>query len=453
MSPIDFQIDQAAFSDALDTVRRAISGKSTLPILETIRIEASGGEVTLAATDLRVYIAARVAAAVAVEGAIAVPARALVDWVRALPTGTVRLVLAAKAARVKTSSGRATAALVCLAADEFPSPPALGGAAEVALDARWLRRALGRVLPAVRAGDDDPALGSVCLTPGADGLRLAAADGSRLAQAVVAGAVSAPADPVLVPRRAAEDFSRALAVGDVARLQIGEARNAARLAVGRYEVFARLVEGRFPAVAEIIPKSAATRVAVETQGLRRALKLASFFGASGQETVLLDAAPGRLRLRAPDAGVGEGETELEAAFEGRPGRVAVDVPLLAELLREADAPVVTLAWEDAARPVVIREIADGGGHPDNLWLVMPLRHAAIAEEETAKLKWAGEESGAWVRSGRSHLDIRRRRAGRPRASRRSRPTPVPAHAGEGRVERRAARHGRGGPPARVRCPR
>lgn len=388
MTSIDFQIDQAAFSDALDTVRRAASGKSSLPILETIRIEAIGGEVILGATDLQVYIAARVAATVAVEGALAIPARALVDWVRALPTGTVRLALTTKATRVRASSGRSTAALVYFDVDDFPSPPTAAVAVELAVDARRLRRALGRVLPAVRADDGHPALGSVCLTPGADGLRLAAADGSRLAQTVVPEAVSASTDPVLLPRRAAEEFARILGAGDVARLLIGEGRNAARLAVGRYEVFARLVEGGFPEVAQIIPQRAVTRVAVEVQGLRRALKLASFFGTGGQHPVVFDAAPGRLRLHAPDAGVGESETELEAAFEGRPGRIVVDVPLLAELLREADAPVVTLAWENTTRPVVIHEVADGGVRADDLWLVMPMRHAAVADvaptaEETA----------------------------------------------------------------------
>ena len=393
MASIDFQIDQAAFSDALDTVRRAVSGKSSLPILETIRIEAIGGEVILGATDLQVYISARVAAAVAVEGALAIPARALVDWVRALPTGTVRLALTTKATRVRASSGRATAALVFLDVDDFPSPPTTAAAVELAVDARRLRRALGRVLPAVRADDGHPALGSVCLTPGADGLRLAAADGSRLAQTVVPEAVSAPAGRVLLPRRAAEEFARILGAGDVARLLIGEGRNAARLAVGRYEVCARLVEGGFPEVAQIIPQSAVTRVAVAVQGLRRALKLASFFGTGGQHPVVLDAASGRLRLHAPDAGVGESETELEAAFEGRPGRIVVDVPLLAELLREADAPVVTLAWENTIRPVVIREVADGGVRADDLWIVMPMRHAAVADvapatEETALLQAA-----------------------------------------------------------------
>ncbi len=62
------------------------------------------------------------------------------------------------------------------------------------------------------------------------------------------------------------------------------------------------------------------------------------------------------------------------------------MPLLAELLREADAPVVTLSWEDTIRPVVVREIADGGVRAGDLWIVMPLRHAAVAEDAPATVE-------------------------------------------------------------------
>lgn len=385
MPSIDFRIDQAAFSDALEAVRRAVPGKASLPILETVRIAASGGAIALSGTDLQVHIAARVAADVAVPGEIAVPARALADWARALPPGTVRLALTAGAARARATSGRSAASLVFQDAEDFPALPDSGDAAELTLDARRLRRALGRVLPAVRGDDSNRALSCVCLDLGADGLRLAAADGFRLAQAVLTETASAPVGRVLIPRRAAEEFARALGAGDVARLRVARNGNVAVLAVGRYEIAARLVEDGFPDVARLIPRGAATRIAVEVQGLRRALKLASFFGTGGRAPVVLDAAPGRLRLHAPDAGTGDCETELEAAFEGRPGRIALDVPLLAELLREATAPVVTLAWEDTARPLVVREIADGGTQPDDLWIVMPLNHAAVAQEAETPL--------------------------------------------------------------------
>lgn len=111
MASIDFPIDQAAFSDALDTVRRAVSGKSSLPILETIRIEAIGSEVVLGATDLQVYISARVAAAHGGRGRARYPGAARSSTgSRALPPGTVRLALTTKATRVRASSGRSTAA-------------------------------------------------------------------------------------------------------------------------------------------------------------------------------------------------------------------------------------------------------------------------------------------------------------------------------------------------------
>jgi DNA polymerase-3 subunit beta len=253
MPSIDFRIDQAALSDALETVRRAVPGKASLPILETVRIAASGGAVALSATDLQIQITARVAADVAVPGEIAVPARALADWVKALSPGTVRLALATGATRVKASSGRATASLVSQATDDFPTPPTTGDAAELTLDARRLRRALGRVLPAVRGDDSHRALACVCLDPRADGLHLAAADGFRLAQAVLPEAASAPADRMLLPRRAAEEFARALGAGDVARLRVARGGNVAVLSVGRCEIAARLVEDSFPDVARLVP--------------------------------------------------------------------------------------------------------------------------------------------------------------------------------------------------------
>lgn len=382
MIAIDVQIDRAAFNDALDTVHRAVADKSRLPLLETIKLAATGGEVVLSATDLHLYSTMRVAASVAATGAIAVPARALVDWVGALPHGTVRLSLAAGATRVKASCGRANAAFVCLDAADFPSPPPISGTG-LTLDAGQLRRALARVLPAIGTDDGQPALRCVALTPGMDGLHLATTDGSRLARMVVPGAVSAPFGQVLLPGRAAREFAHLLGAGGVAELRVGARRCHPHLTVGHRAICARLVEGDFPDPAQLIPGGVATRVAVETQGLRRALKLATFFGTGGRQPVICDAAPGRLRLYVPDADTGACETELAAAFEGRPDRVAVNVPLLAELLREADTPFVTLAREDATRPIVIREIDDEGVRTADLWLVMPLRHAEIGQVTTA----------------------------------------------------------------------
>ena len=364
-------------------MRRAVGGTSRLPLLETIKLAATGGEVVLSATNRHLYSTIRVAASVATTGAIAVPARALVDWVGALPKGSGRLSLAAGATRVKASCGRANAAFVCLDATDFPSPPPIDGAG-LTRDAGHLRRALARVLPASGTDDGQLALRCVALTPGTDGLHLAATDGSRLARMVVPVASSAPLAQVLLPGRAAGEFAHLLGAGGVAQLRVGAGGNVAHLTVGHRAICARLVEGGFPDLAQLIPQRVATQVAVETQGLRRALKLAAFFfGGDGRQPVICDAAPGRLRLSVPDADTGAYETELAAAFEGRPDRVAVNVPLLAELLREADTPFLTLAWEDATRPIVIRELDDAGVRTADLWLVMPLRHAEVGHVTTA----------------------------------------------------------------------
>ena len=127
--------------------------------------------------------------------------------------------------------------------------------------------------------------------------------------------------------------------------------------------------------------------------MTRALKLAGLFGAGGTKYAILDAAPGRLKVSAPDAGAGEGESEIEAAFEGEPCVIGTNAPFLLELLATASAPVVTLAWQGATGGIVLREAHDAAAHEGDIWLVMPVHLAAMPVTPAAGAR-DGAASGA-----------------------------------------------------------
>ena len=379
---IDFQVDQAAFAAALGAVGRAVATKTTHPILQTIKVEAlsdeGGQRVVLSATNLEIGARTTINAAVAVPGAVAIPERILADWVAALPVGTVRLASQPQGSRLGAICGRSKASFALHDAADFPTFAPPDETTAISLDARRFRRALQRVLPAVMQDGGHEALTCVCVAPGADGLRVAALDGHRLAQSALPETAGGDATPLLVPYPAAREFVRLLGEGTVAKLVLSPSGKAATLSVGGSSVTARLVEGAFPQVGQLIPQGHATRVAVEVAELTRALKLASFFGTDGHRYAILDAAPGRLKISSPDAGAGEGESEVEAAFEGQPCIVGANAPFLLELLATASAPVITLAWQSATTAIVMREVTDAGTHQGDLWLVMPVHLASIA---------------------------------------------------------------------------
>ena len=373
---MDLTIDQPSLARALRLAARVAPMKSPLPILQHALLVAEPGRLTVTACDHDLAALTTLAAAVAAAGRAALDARLLAGYVAGLPPGAVRLTLDGARGRARATCERSSAQFAIWAAEDFPVLP---GAADsgLDLDASALGRALARVMPAVaREHAANPALTAVQFVLDADGLTLAACDGSRLARARVSDCpvADAPAE-LLVPWRGAAEFARLLdgaqEGASLARLIRTADDRGLWLAHGDTALHARLAEGAYPAVAALVPQRWATRVTVGADALRGALRLGALFGDRDQRPVLLDAAGGRLRLLAAEGEGGHAETILpDAAIEGADAAIMLDAPLVAALLDAVPkASRLVLAWEGPGAALTIREQWRDAA---DLWLAMPL---------------------------------------------------------------------------------
>ena len=117
---MDFSADTKSLGDALEQIQGAVDKRSTIPILSHALVEASATGLHLAATDLELGIRMFCPAPVRVPGNGAIPARRLLDIVRSLPDGEVR-VRALENHWVEIGSGRSTFKLAAMAKDNFPA--------------------------------------------------------------------------------------------------------------------------------------------------------------------------------------------------------------------------------------------------------------------------------------------------------------------------------------------
>src|SRR2546430_17711142 len=72
-----FKCDRDVFSEALQTVQRAVSSRPGIPALTGVLMNASGKELVLATTDLEVSARLRLEVQVQEEGVALIPARLL----------------------------------------------------------------------------------------------------------------------------------------------------------------------------------------------------------------------------------------------------------------------------------------------------------------------------------------------------------------------------------------
>ena len=99
---------QENLSRGLSTVSRAVSSRSTLPVLANILIATDEGRLRLSATNLELGITCWIGAKIEEEGSTTVPARTLSDLVSTMPDPQVLLTLDSRTQTLNLCSGAST---------------------------------------------------------------------------------------------------------------------------------------------------------------------------------------------------------------------------------------------------------------------------------------------------------------------------------------------------------
>ena len=373
---MELTIDQATLSRALRLVARVVPTRPALPILQMVLLEAEAGRLHLSASDAELAMTTTVAAEVGKSGRVAIPARLLSDYVAHLPAEPLRLAFDSARHRVRAVCGPFVATFATAEADEFPTLPDTSGHAAVDLEADRLRDAIARVAFAAARDESRPVLSAVLFDFAAEGLTLVAADGFRLARSHLPEAAAA-AQHLLVPARAVAEFGRLLADAEAARLLVAPDGRGVSLVVGGTTMYTRLIEGRFPDIERVIPRDCVTRVRVDATAFRQAVRVSGLFGSGDARPVVLEAAPGRLHLRARGDETGEAESDLPASLDGESQAVALNTRLLVDLLDAVDDGQLEVAWTSPQAPVVVREAARAD--TADLFVTMPLHDPALVQ--------------------------------------------------------------------------
>ena len=155
---------QENLAHGLSVVSRAVSPRSTLPVLANILIASDEGRLRLSATNLELGITCWIPARIDQEGSTTVPARTFSDLVNTLPGEQVLLSLDTKTQTLNVRGGSSTNDIKCIDAQEFPplAVPDLDGA--VQLKVADFREMIQQVAFAASTDEARPVLMGVLLT-------------------------------------------------------------------------------------------------------------------------------------------------------------------------------------------------------------------------------------------------------------------------------------------------
>jgi DNA polymerase-3 subunit beta len=133
-------VSQQQLAHGLGMVSRAVSPRSTLPVLGNVLLATDEGRVRLAATNLELGISCWIGAQIAEEGSITVPARLFSDLINTLPNDNVQLSVNMNTFTLSVRCGASFTEIKGIDAQEFPPMPAADPADGIQLKVADLKR-------------------------------------------------------------------------------------------------------------------------------------------------------------------------------------------------------------------------------------------------------------------------------------------------------------------------
>ena len=285
---------QENLAHGLNVVSRAVSPRSTLPVLANVLVASDEGRLRLSATNLELGITCWIGAKIGEEGSTTVPARTFSDLINTLPDGQVDMDLAVRTQTLHVRSGASNTDIKCIDAQEFPPMPVPDLDGGVVFNVADLREMIRQVVFAASTDEARPVLTGVLITVDGNRVTLAAADGFRLSvrEAVISDSAGQSVRAI-VPARALHELARIVGDGDEqVTMVLPPGRGQVIFRTQNIELTSQLIEGNFPDFQQIIPTMQNTRTILSTAAFLKACKQAEIFARDGSHIAQLNINPG-----------------------------------------------------------------------------------------------------------------------------------------------------------------
>jgi DNA polymerase-3 subunit beta len=360
--------------EALQHVSRVVSGRTTLPILSNVLLEATEDRLRIVAYDMEIGAQSAVPVEAGEEGALTVPARMLGDVVASLPDATVEMRSEDRNV-LGLTCGRSEYTINGLPADEYPALPEVSGDVSFEITQAGMRDLIRSTIFAASSDETRAILTGVLLKRDAGAVKLIATDSYRLAvKTAPEGTIQKHSGEqdweVIIPARALQELSRMLDPAEEetpVRVSTGEQQ--IRFEVGADILVSRLIEGQFPNYERVIPAETEGKIVVNREDLQGAIKRAAIVARAEASKLVFRTQEGQLTITAESGEIGRAHEELAAQIEGEDIEIAFNAEYLTDVLGVMGSDSVVWELTGPLSSGLLKGVDD----PDYLYVVMPMQ--------------------------------------------------------------------------------
>lgn len=359
-------LNRASFMQELQTVQRAISSKTTIPILTGVKITLTDEGLTLTGSNADISIETLLSvenekAQMQIEstGSIVLQARFFSEIIRRLPEESFTLeVLENK--QVAITSGKANFTVNGLDADNYPHLPVIESHNQMKLPVHVLNKLINETVFAVSQHESRPILTGVHLILSDESLLAVATDSHRLSQRVIPVDQTADHFDIVIPGKSLTELSRSL-TNEEEIVEISIMENQVLFKTETMFFYSRLLEGNYPDTNRLIPSSFNTEVEFSVPSLLAAIERASLLSHEGRNNIVrLSINSDSVVLYGNSPEIGKVEESLNyTASSGDPLEISFNPDYMKAALRAFGDMSIKVKFISAIRPFTLEPAEEG----------------------------------------------------------------------------------------------
>lgn len=371
-----FIVSSSVLLKNLSNINGVVASNPIVPILENFlfRIDAgeggSGGTLTVTASDLQTTMTTQIQVEATESGAIAIPAKLLLDTLRSLPEQPITFNIDTETfgTQILTDNGRYK-----LSGEnpiDFPKIPSVNKNLSVEISSDALTNAINNTVFATSTDDLRPAMTGVYLQLSEDQATFVATDGHRLIRYRRTDIHTSANTSMIIPRKALQLLKASMPDKVPVRAEFSQSN--ASFNFGPTQLICRLIDERFPDYENAIPTQNPNVLTIGRTDLLNTLKRIMIYANRTTHQIRLGLKGNALTISAEDLDYSnEANEKLLCDYEGDDMEIGFNAKLLAEMLSNISAKMVSIQMSAPNRAGIMVP-ADKEENEDILMLVMPV---------------------------------------------------------------------------------
>lgn len=361
-----FICQKSVLQDAISIAQKAVTGKSTLPILEGLLIKAIDNKITFIGSDTDLSIETKCDAEVVEFGSIVVDARLFGEIIRRLPNDSVEI-STLENNTLNISCQKSNFTLVHMNADDYPTLPQINENMIFSVPQGILKNMIKGTIFAIAQDETRPILTGVLFEVKDNKLNMVALDGYRLALRTefldTDNTISA-----VIPGKTLNEISKILEdKQDITNITF--TTNHILFNLGSTKVISRLLEGEFIKYASIIPEEYSLKITAKRSEMLNCIERASLMAKEGNTNLIkLNIQEDNLIITS-NSQLGKVKEELSIILQGQPLQIAFNSKYLIDVLKIMEEEEIVMDFTSSVSPCIVKNKEVN----DCTYLVLPVR--------------------------------------------------------------------------------